>query len=197
MQGALLEAEPDVGVELAGFFKGMLGEVENEDLAAGFKDPVGFFDGALRVLGVVEGLAEDGEVHGGVGERDAFDVAEFIGEVGEAVFGGELGADFDHAGGVVDTPDLRGALGKELGDETFAGAEIGDRDRGREAQGEVADRFPRTAGAVGFAEAPGDQVEILFLSAPALLEDAVKVGSVVGEFGQGRDGGNGGAEQGE
>lgn len=98
MQGALLEAEPDVGVELAGFFKGMFGEVEDEDLAAGFKDPVGFFDGALRVLGVVEGLAEDGEVHGGVGERDAFDIAEFIGEVGEAVFGGELGADFDHAG---------------------------------------------------------------------------------------------------
>lgn len=62
----------------------MFGEVENEDLAAGFEDPVGFFDGALRVLGVVEGLAEDGEVHGGVGERDALDIAEFVGEVGEA-----------------------------------------------------------------------------------------------------------------
>ena len=197
MQSALLEAEPDVGVEFTGFFKGMLGEVEDEDLATGLQDAVSFFDGALGVLGVMEGLAEDGEVHGGVGERDAFDIAEFIGEVGEAVFGGELGADFDHAGGVVDTPDLRGALGEELGDETFAGAEIGDRDRGCEAQGEVADRFPRTPGAVGFAKAAGDQVEVLFLSTPALLEDAVKVGSVVGEFGQGSDGGNGGAEQGE
>ena len=197
MQSALLEAEPDVGVEFAGFFKGMLGEVEDEDLAAGLQDAVSFFDGALGVLGVMEGLAEDREVHRVVGERDTFDVAEFIGEVGEAVFGGELGADFDHTGGVVDAPDLRGALGEELGDEAFAGAEIGDRDRGREAQGEVADRFPRTPGAVGFAKAAGDQVEVLFLSTPALLEDAVKVGSVVGEFGQGSDGGNGGAEQGE
>ena len=43
-----------------------------------------------------------------------------------------------------------------------------------------------------FAEPPGDKVEILFLRAPAFLEDALKVGAVLtdhGEFGHGFDGG--------
>ena len=45
----------------------------------------------------------------------------------------------------------------------------------------MADGLPRAAGAVVFAEPAGDQVEILFLRAPALLQDAVKVGAVLGQ----------------
>ena len=197
VQRALFEAEPDVGVEIARFFKRVLGEVEDQDLATGFEDAVGFGHGALRVLGVVERLAEDREVHGSISQRDVFDVAEFVGEVGEAVFGGELRADFDHARRIINTPDLGGALGEELRDETLAGAEVGDGDRRGEAQGEVADGFPRAAGAIVFPEPAGDEVKILFLRAAALLEDALEVGAVFGELGERRNRGDSGAQQGE
>jgi hypothetical protein len=83
-------------------------------------------DGGLRVLGVVQRLAEDGEVHGFVGQRHLLDVAELVGEVGEAVFCASSGADLDHARGVVDAPDLLRAAGEELRHEAFAGAEVGD-----------------------------------------------------------------------
>ena len=58
MQGAFLEAEPDVGVELAGLLEGVLVEIEHENLTAGAQDPVGFIDRALRMLGVVQGLEQ-------------------------------------------------------------------------------------------------------------------------------------------
>ena len=94
---------------------------------------MGFGDGFLRVLRVVKRLAENREINGGVGQGDGLDVAEFIGEVGEAVFGGEIGADFDHARGIIDTPNAFGASREELGNEALAGAEIGDGDRRGEA----------------------------------------------------------------
>ena len=142
VEGAFLEAEPDVGVELAGFFEGMLVEVEDQDLAAGLQDPERLVDGGLRMLGVVERLAQDREVHGFVGQRDLLDVAVLVGEVGQAVFLRELGADLDHLGGVVDAPDLLGAVGEQLRDEALAGAEVGDGDGGGQAEGEMAECLP-------------------------------------------------------
>ena len=86
-------------------------------------------------------------------------------------------------------------MGEQLGNEAFAGAEIGDVDGGREAEREVADGFPGAAGAVVFAEAAGDEVEILFLGAPAFLEDAIEVGAVLGDDGEVGHGLDGGAEE--
>ena len=197
MEGAFFKTEPDVGVEFVGFFEGVLLQIQDEDLAAGLEDAVGFFHRILGVLGVVEGLAQDREIDGFVGERDVLDIAEFVGEVGESVFGGELSADFDHTRCVVDAPDLAGAAGEELGEEAFAGAEIGDDDVRSEAESEVSDGFPRAAGAVVFAEFAGDEVKILLLIIAALFEDAVEVGTVFGEFGQVGDGFAGGVEEGQ
>ena len=47
------EAEPLVGVELAGLFEAMFGEVEDDDAAAGREDAGGFGQGALGMQGVV------------------------------------------------------------------------------------------------------------------------------------------------
>ena len=63
------EAEPDVGVEFAGLFEGMALQVEDNDAAAGFEYAGGFVDGLLRMDGVMETLAEEGEVDGGIGDR--------------------------------------------------------------------------------------------------------------------------------
>lgn len=197
VEGVFAEAEPDIGVELVGAFESVLLQVEDEELSAGAEDADGFVDGGLRMAGVVKGLAEDGEVDGGIGQGDGLDVAEFVGEVFEAVFRGELGADLDHAGGVVDAPDAGGAAGEKLRDEAFAGAEIGDVDAGRKTEGEVADGFPGAAGAVVLAELAGDEVEILFLVGAAFLEAAVEGVAVLLEFGQGGDGVAGGPEKGE
>lgn len=189
---AFLKSEPDVGVKLPGFFKSVLVEIEDKKLAAGAEYACSLVDRALRVLGVVQRLTEDREVDGTVREGDVFDVTVFIGEIGEAIFSGEFGADLDHLNGIIDAPDLSGAVGEELRDEAFAGTQIGDVDGGSEAQREVPDGFPRTAGAVVFAETAGDEVEILLLCTPALLEYAVEVAAVIGHDGQVGDRGRGG-----
>ena len=110
MEGALLEAEPAVGVELAGLLEIVGLEVEDDELAAGFEDAASLVDGALRVFGVVEGLAEGGEVDGAFAERDGLDVAEDVAEVLPAVLPREPGAHRDHrferrtSGSTTDTP---------------------------------------------------------------------------------------------
>ena len=40
MEGAFLEAEPNIGVKVAGFFKSVFGEIEDDNLTAGFEDAV-------------------------------------------------------------------------------------------------------------------------------------------------------------
>ena len=59
------EAEPDVGVEFASFFKGMTLEVEDHEAAAGLQNLVGGGDGFGGMQGVMEALAQEGEVAGG------------------------------------------------------------------------------------------------------------------------------------
>ena len=195
VEGAFLETEPDIGVEFARFFEGVLVEIEDEHLAAGAENAVGFVHGGLRMLGVVERLREDGEVHRAIGQRHLLDVAELVGEIGETVFLGELGADLDHLDGVVDAPDLAGAAGEELRDQAFAGAEVGDVDGGGEAQREVADGLPGAAGAVVFAEPAGDEVEILFLCAAAFLENTIEIGTLFADDGKLGHGFGGGLDQ--
>jgi len=132
---------------------------------------------------VVQGLGKDREVDGFVGQRHLLDVTELVGEVHEAVLFREFGADLDHLGRVVDAPDALGALGEELRDEAFAGTEVGHGDRRHEAQREVAEGFPRAAGAVILPELAGNEVEILFRMLAALVERALEAFAVLTGFG--------------
>lgn len=191
------EAQPDIGVKFAGLFEIVFAKIEDKELAAGFEDAEGLGDRFLRMLGVVKSLAEDGEIHRCVGKRDLLDVTELVGEVREAVFLGERGADLDHLGRTVDAPDLPGAAGEELGDQTLAGAEVGDDDGRGETKREVADGFPRAAGAVVFTQAAGDEVEVFLLVGAALGEGAGEAGAVGGELGLLGNGVGRGAEEGE
>ena len=142
MQGAFLEAEPDVRVEFTGFFEGVFVEIENDELTAGAKNAMRLVDRGLWMLSVMQCLTKNREVDRLVGERDGLDIAQPVSEIEETVFLREFGADFHHARGIVDTPDGAGAMGEELGNQTLAGTEVGDVDRGGEAQGEVTDGFP-------------------------------------------------------
>lgn len=82
-----------------------------------------------------------------------------------------------------------------MGDETFAGAEVGDFDFRDKVEEEVSDALPRAAGAVVFSEAAGDEVEVFFSLAAAFCDDAGKVFLVFGEFGGIGGGGEGGVEE--
>jgi hypothetical protein len=66
-----------------------------------------------------------------------------------------------------------------------------------EPQREVTDGFPRAAGTVVFAEAAGDEVEILFLRAAAFLQDAVEVVAILADAGSSPTASSGGTEQGQ
>ena len=136
------EAEPDVGVEFACFFELVFEEVEDEDAAVGAEDAACLGEGAFGVDGVVEGLAEDSEVDGGIVEGDVFDIAEAVFEVFDMVIFREAGAEFDHAFGVIDGENVFCFLGEELAEGAFAGAEVGDDHWGEELEEGFAEAFP-------------------------------------------------------
>lgn len=178
------EAEPDVGVEFAGLFEGMALEVEDDDAAAGLQYTKGFVDGLLGVEGVVERLAEEGQVHGGVGEGKFFEVAELELHVFDAGAAGDAVGVFDHFLGVIDADDLFGALGEEEGEGAFAGADVGDAHGREEADEHLREALPGAAGNVVLSEAAGEFVEVGADAVLALFEDEAEGFVVVAGLGE-------------
>ena len=185
------EAEPAVTVEIAGLFELVLGEIEDHELAAGFEDLEGAGEGLRGMRGVVKGLAEDDEVDGLRFEGRVLKIADAELEVLQAVFAGLFGAELDHFLGIIDGDDVFAAAGEQFGEETFAGAEIGDGEGGEDAEQKVSESLPRAAGAVAAVEAAGDLIEIQLSLFLATIQDAFEVdliGLVLGEFACALDG---------
>jgi len=67
MKLVFLKAQPAVGVKLACFLESMGTEVENEKAATWLQDTEGFRQGLAGVFGMVQGLAEEGQVDAAVG----------------------------------------------------------------------------------------------------------------------------------
>ncbi len=114
------EAQPAVAVEVAGFLKIMFQEIEEQDLAMRFQQFCGADEGGGGVFGVVQGLAEDDEVHGAGFDGRILDVtlAEF--EVLEAVLFGLGGAEGDDLFRIVHGDDAFAAAGEEFAQQSFA-----------------------------------------------------------------------------
>src|SRR5256714_15400909 len=120
------EAEPVIGVKLAGALKPVAEQIENDDAAAVAQDAMGAGDGALGMDRVVQCLAENGEIDRAFRNRRVFDVAETIFQIGEAMFLRELRTELDHLWRIIDRDDFAGGLGEELRKGSFARAKIGD-----------------------------------------------------------------------
>ena len=128
------EAEPCVGVEVAGLLEVMGEEIEDGDAAAGPQDAMGGGEGAGGIDRVMKGLAEEGEIDGAGGNGWVLDVAEAVLEVCEAVLAGESGAELDHFFRVVDGDDFLCVAREQLGEGALAGAEIGNDDGADEGE---------------------------------------------------------------
>jgi len=135
---------------------------------------------------------------------------QVLGEVGEAVFGGELGADLDHAGelSMHQTCEARWARSWETRPSPAPRSAMVMA--GVRPESEVADGFQERPGAVGFAEAAGDEVEYcscvrrrFWRMRSRLARSSVSSGSVATESTAarrraseaGRDGGAGGSRR--
>src|ERR1043166_2823250 len=90
------EAEPMIGVKLARSLEAVAEQIENHKAAAFAEDAMGAGDGALGMDGVVQRLAENGEVDRAFRDRRILDVAETVFEIGEPVFLRELRSGLDH-----------------------------------------------------------------------------------------------------
>src|SRR6267154_5383732 len=118
------EAEPMVGVKLARAFEAVAEQIEDDDAAALAQNAVGAGDRAFGMDGVMQRLAENGQIDYALRDRRIFDVAEAIFQIGEAVLLRELRAELDHLGRVIDRDNFPRGLGEQLGKSSFAGAEI-------------------------------------------------------------------------
>ena len=112
MEFSLGEAEPDIGLELAGLFELMLEEIENDDASAGFQQGKGSAQGLSGALGVVQRLAEEDEIDTAGLDRRVLDVAETELKIREAMLLREIGPVGDHGLAVIHGDDLLRALGQ-------------------------------------------------------------------------------------
>ena len=62
VQLGLAETEPGIGVELAGLLELMGKEVQDGDASASLEETMGGGEGALGVVRMMEGLAEESEI---------------------------------------------------------------------------------------------------------------------------------------
>ena len=95
--------------------------------------------------GVMQRLAQNREVDRAFRDRRIFDVAEAVFEILEAVFLRQLRAELDHLRRVIDRDDFARGFGQQLRKRSFARAEIGHRQRRKQARSACA-RAPATSG---------------------------------------------------
>ena len=131
MQFDFAEAEPMIGVELARALEAMAQKVEDGDparLSSGC--------GGRRRWRARDGWRDSAP---DLGWRDRPGPSQWedlrCRRAGipnrEAVFGREVGAEFDHLRRVIDRDDFARGLREELRERALAGAEVGDGERGR------------------------------------------------------------------
>ena len=123
------KAKPVIGVKFAGAFETVAEQIEDHNAATLSQNPMGAEDGALGMDGVMQGLAENGEIDRAPGDGRIFDVSETVLEIGEAVPLGELSSELNHFRRVIHRDDLARGFGQELRKRSFTRTEIGDRQR--------------------------------------------------------------------
>jgi len=179
VQFAFGKPQPVIAVELARALEAMPGEVENHDLAARFQDAGGAGNRPGRVLRVVQGLAEDRQIHAGRRHGRVLEVSEAKFEVLHVVSPGFGRAEGDNLPGVVNRDDFAAAPGQQLAQQALARPQVRHHQRRQDAQQQVPESLPGTPRAIDPVEPPRHLVEInLRLRAPA-GQDALQIDLVV------------------
>ena len=120
----------------------MLEQVEDDDAAAGDKNPPGLLNGALWVKGVMERLREEDQIDGAVFDGKLFHVAQPVLDVFYAMAQSLLAADLDHFGGAVDGDHFGCSLRQQQRKGALAGAQIGNDHRRHQPQQRLGHALP-------------------------------------------------------
>ena len=100
----------------------MLHQVQNDDSPSRLENAPGLGNRALRMQGVMQGLAEQHEVHGSVVNGYGFKIALAILQCRQALRTRQGSAQFHHPVGIVYGDHLVRPLGKQDGESTLAGS---------------------------------------------------------------------------
>lgn len=177
------EAEPIVAVQFARLVELMLVEVENDEASARFEELGGGGNGLRGIDGVMQRLAQDGEIDGARFDGRFREIAEAIFDVGDFLLFKFSAREGDHLRRIIDGDDLRRILREQLREPTFACAEIGDNDA-RDKLCEQRPNFrPGAARTKAFSESTGDAVEVFASRGAAFFEDDFTRGAVFGGVG--------------
>ena len=103
----------------------------------------------------MERLTEERQIYSPMIDRGIFNVAETILEISTTMFPSEVGPEFDHFFGVVDSDHLFRTSGEQLRQGAFARAQIRDHHRWQKSEQRVRQRLPGPPGNVGAPELTG------------------------------------------
>ena len=136
------EAEPVVRVQFASPFEAMVQKIEDDQPSAAFQKAMCRRDGALRMNGVMQRLAQNRKIDTVVCDRRIFNVAKPVFEIFEAVFFCELGPELDHLRRIINCDNLASVFRKQLRKGPFARAQIGYGKRWQQGDESVGQRLP-------------------------------------------------------
>jgi hypothetical protein len=86
----LAKPQPQIRVELACLLEAVPDEIQHDDASAGFQDAKSLRQCALRMLRMVQGLAEQGDIYFPVSDRQGFQIAFPVTQVAESVLARKL-----------------------------------------------------------------------------------------------------------
>ncbi len=152
----------------------MLEQIQHHQATAGFQDIPRSFQRSGRFLRMVQGLAEQGQIHRAGFNGRRFDVAQAVFQIVQPVFARQLLPQLHHAGGVIHGDHLFGAGGDELGNETFPGSQVRHYVIVQNAEQCSGQRFPGTAWRVVLAQTAHYFVKIGLGAVFALVQDNLK-----------------------
>lgn len=91
---------------------------------------------------MVQGLAEQGQVHRSWLNGGGFNVSQAVFQIVQAVLAGQFLPQFHHAGGIVHRNDPFGAGRNKLGDEPLSRPQVGDNVVIQDAEQRPGQRLP-------------------------------------------------------
>jgi hypothetical protein len=121
----LAEAKPMIGVQLTRPIEPMAQQIQNHQTTIAFQDAMRRGHGLFGVHRVMQGLAQNSQIHAVLRDRRIFNIAQPVFEIFEIMFSRKFRSELNHLGRIINGDDFPRVPGQQLGERSLARSQIG------------------------------------------------------------------------
>src|SRR5512133_1804540 len=184
VQPHFAESEPVIRVKFTRLFESMTQKIENHQAPARFQNPVSSANGALRMNGMVQRLAENCKVDAVFSDGRVLNIAQPVLKILESVFLRQLRPELDHLRRVIDGNNFARSFRQQLRECPLACSQIGDGQRREQRDQRVRKRLPRSPRHIASTEFASEFIEVFPRLILPLLEHKLQTGAIARTFAQ-------------